>query len=166
MSDNRFFNTHRPWEDWFGMLLGVLIMVSPWFPMQVSGAVDIERSHLVLNSFMVGMLVLGIAQLEYVALHRWEEVASILLGLWLMASPLVFGLRRGPLAAVLAHPARRGGRLYRRVAAVAGLEPERAGNSPSTRSSGLGRKQWAGRRRRAVSSRCVRRALPKAAAWR
>ena len=91
MSDNRFFGTHRPWEDWLGMLLGVLIMVSPWFPIQVSDVVDVERSHLVLNSFVVGMLVLGVAQLEYVALHRWEEVASIVLGLWLIASPNIFG---------------------------------------------------------------------------
>ena len=91
MSDNRFFGTHRPWEDWLGMLLGVLIMVSPWFPIQVSDDVDVERSHLVLNSFVVGMLVLGLAQLEYVALHRWEEVASIVLGLWLIASPNIFG---------------------------------------------------------------------------
>ena len=91
MSDNRFFGTHRPWEDWLGMLLGVLIMVSPWFPIQVSDVVDVERSDLVLNSFVVGMLVLGLAQLEYVALHRWEEVASIVLGLWLIASPNIFG---------------------------------------------------------------------------
>lgn len=91
MSDNRIFGTHRPWEDWLGMLLGVLIMVSPWFPMQVSDAIDVERSHLVLNSFVVGMLVLGLAQLEYVALHRWQEVASILLGLWLIVSPFMFG---------------------------------------------------------------------------
>ncbi|SEB91824.1 SPW repeat protein [Bradyrhizobium erythrophlei] len=91
MSDNRFFGTHRPWEDWLGMLLGVLIMVSPWFPIQVSDVVDVERSHLVLNSFVVGMLVLGLAQLEYVALHRWEEVASVVLGLWLIASPNIFG---------------------------------------------------------------------------
>jgi hypothetical protein len=91
MSDNRFFSTHRPWEDWVGMLLGVLIMVSPWFPLQASDVIDVERSHLVLNSFVVGMLVLGLAQLEYVALHRWEEVGSILLGLWLIASPFVLG---------------------------------------------------------------------------
>jgi hypothetical protein len=91
MSDSGFFRTHRPWEDWFGMLLGVLIMVSPWFPMQASDVIDVELSHLILNSFVVGMLVLGLAQLEYVALHRWEEVASILLGLWLIASPYVLG---------------------------------------------------------------------------
>ena len=37
------------------------------------------------------MLVLGLAQLEYVALQRWEEGAEIVLGLWLIASPFVFG---------------------------------------------------------------------------
>jgi len=92
MSDFRFFSTHRPWEDWFGMLLGVLIVVSPWFPLQSSNEVmDSERSIMILNTFVVGMLVFGLAQLEYVALQRWEEVAEIALGLWLIASPLIFG---------------------------------------------------------------------------
>ncbi|MFL6837080.1 MAG: SPW repeat protein [Bradyrhizobium sp.] len=91
MSDFRFFSTHRSWEDWFGMLLGVLIVVSPWFPMQSSQIVDSERSVMILNTFVIGMLVFGLAQLEYVALQRWEEVAEIALGLWLMASPFIFG---------------------------------------------------------------------------
>ncbi|MFL6790939.1 MAG: SPW repeat protein [Bradyrhizobium sp.] len=91
MSDFRFFSTHRSWEDWFGMLLGVLIVVSPWFPMQSSQVVDSERSVMILNTFVIGMLVFGLAQLEYVALQRWEEVAEIALGLWLMASPFIFG---------------------------------------------------------------------------
>jgi len=92
MSDFRFFSTHRPWEDWFGMLLGVLIVVSPWFPLQPTNDVmDGERSIMILNTFVVGMLVFGLAQLEYVALQRWEEVAEIALGLWLIASPLIFG---------------------------------------------------------------------------
>jgi peptidoglycan/LPS O-acetylase OafA/YrhL len=92
MSDFGFFSRHRPWEDWFGMLLGVLIVVSPWFPVQ--GTHDVmtaERSTMVLNTFVIGMLVFGLAQLEYVALQRWEEVGEIVLGLWLMASPLLFG---------------------------------------------------------------------------
>jgi hypothetical protein len=37
------------------------------------------------------MLVFGLAQLEYVALQRWEEVAAIFLALWLIISPYVFG---------------------------------------------------------------------------
>jgi hypothetical protein len=92
MSDSRFFSTHRPWEDWFGMLLGGVIVVSPWFPFQSSHeTMDAERSWMILNTFVVGMLVFGLAQLEYVALQRWEEMAEIALGLWLIASPLIFG---------------------------------------------------------------------------
>ena len=91
MSGFGFLSKHRSWEDWFGMLLGVLIVVSPWFPLQGNHDVmDSERSIMILNTFVVGMLVFGLAQLEYVALQRWEEVSEIVLGLWLIASPLIF----------------------------------------------------------------------------
>jgi hypothetical protein len=92
MSDFRYFNTHRTWEDWLGMLLGLLIVLSPWFPTQASHeVVDADRSHVILNTFVVGMIVFGLAQLEYVSLQRWEEVAGIVFGLWLIASPYMFG---------------------------------------------------------------------------
>ena len=92
MSDLGYFKTHRTWEDWLGMLLGVLIVLSPWFPMQADHEmVDAERSLIILNAFTVGILVFGLAQLEYVALQRWEEVAEIVLGVWLIASPYIFG---------------------------------------------------------------------------
>jgi hypothetical protein len=92
MSDFRFFNTHRTWEDWCGMLLGLLIVLSPWFPTQTSHEFVIaDRSTVILNTFAVGILVFGLAQLEYIALQRWQEVAEIVLGLWLIASPYVFG---------------------------------------------------------------------------
>jgi hypothetical protein len=92
MSDFSFFKTHRTWEDWLGMLLGVLIVLSPWFPMQADREIiDAERSFIILNTFTVGILVFGLAQLEYVALQRWEEGAEIVLGLWLIVSPYIFG---------------------------------------------------------------------------
>jgi hypothetical protein len=92
MSDFSFFKTHRTWEDWLGMLLGVLIVMSPWFPFPAGPeTVDADRSLVVLNAFTVGILVFGLAQLEYVALQRWEEVAEMVLGLWLIASPYIFG---------------------------------------------------------------------------
>ena len=91
MSGFGFFSKHRTWEDWFGMLLGVLIVVSPWFPFSSHDVMDAERSTLILNTFVVGMLVFGLAQLEYVALQRWEEVGAIALGLWLIASPFILG---------------------------------------------------------------------------
>ncbi len=92
MSDFRLLGTHKTWEDWCGMLLGVLIILSPWFPTQTAhDVVDSDRSFMILNAFTVGILVLGLAQLEYVALQRWQEVAEIMLGLWLIASPAIFG---------------------------------------------------------------------------
>ena len=103
MSDFSFFKTHRTWEDWLGMLLGVLIVLSPWFPTQAAHEMlEAERSFIVLNTFTVGLLVFGLAQLEYVALQRWEEVAEILLGLWLIVSPYIFGYSARGDAAVLA----------------------------------------------------------------
>ena len=92
MSDFRLLGTHRTWEDWCGMLLGVLIVLSPWFPAQTGyDVVEGDRSIMILNAFTVGLIVLGLAQLEYVALQRWEEIAEIVLGLWLIASPAIFG---------------------------------------------------------------------------
>jgi hypothetical protein len=92
MSDFRFFRTHRTWEDWCGMLLGLLIVLSPWFPTQTSHElVTADRSSVILNTFAVGIVVFGLAQLEYIALQRWEEAAAVMLGLWLIASPYIFG---------------------------------------------------------------------------
>jgi len=92
MSDFGFFQTHRTWEDWCGMLLGLLIALSPWFPTQQGHeAADAGRSLVILNTVMVGIVVFGLAQLEYVSLQRWEEVAGIVAGLWLMLSPYFFG---------------------------------------------------------------------------
>ncbi len=92
MSKFKFFNAHRKWEDWCGMLFGVLIVLSPWLSAQTSrGLVNADLSFVILNSVTVGLLVFGLAWLEYVALQRWEEVCELLLGLWLIASPYVFG---------------------------------------------------------------------------
>jgi len=91
MSDYKLLGPHRTWEDWCGMALGVLIVLSPWFPTATPETVETDRSFMILNTFTVGILVLGVAQLEYVALQRWQEGAEIVLGLWLIASPAIFG---------------------------------------------------------------------------
>lgn len=89
MAGFRLFNVHRPWEDWASMLLGVLIGLSPW----LAGHQDNEA--IAWNAVLVGVLVLGLAQLEYVSLRRWEEFGEIALGLWLIASPFIFGYADG-----------------------------------------------------------------------
>jgi hypothetical protein len=84
MAGNRFFNVHRSWEDWLGMLLGVMIVLSPWFAGRAAGELP------VLNAIAVGAAVLLLAESELVDLHRWEETLELLCGLWLIASPFVF----------------------------------------------------------------------------
>ncbi len=92
MSDLGFLKLHRTWEDWCGMLLGLLIALSPWFPMQEGHEVaDTGRSLVILNTVMVGIIVFGLAQLEYVSLQRWEEVGGVVAGLWLILSPYFLG---------------------------------------------------------------------------
>jgi hypothetical protein len=90
MSDFGFFRTHRTWEDWCGMLLGALIVASPWFPLPEEAPIA-GQPLIILNTVAVGLVVFGLAQLEYVALQRWEEVTTILVGLWLIVSPYVLG---------------------------------------------------------------------------
>src|SRR3954463_15024308 len=84
MSANRFFSAHRTWEEWCGMILGIAILLSPWFTRRP------DHGEVILNALGVGILVFGLAQLEYFALQRWEEAGAFVLGLWLICSPFVF----------------------------------------------------------------------------
>ena len=85
MAGIRIFGVHRTWEDWVGILVGVSIGLSPLFAGQ-------EDNQLVmLNAIIIGVLVLSLAAFELVDLHRWEEVGEIACGLWLIASPYIFG---------------------------------------------------------------------------
>lgn len=91
----RLFVTHRTWEDWFGMALGVLIGLSPWladYGLADYGLADHAVGRAAAwNAVLVGLLVFFIAELEYVVLRRWEESCQLLLGLWLVISPYIFG---------------------------------------------------------------------------
>ncbi|MDH2342268.1 SPW repeat protein [Bradyrhizobium sp. SSUT77] len=90
MSDFGFLNTHRTWEDWCGMVLGALIVASPWFPIQEHSAIG-GQQMIIVNTVAIGLVVFGLSQLEYVALQRWQEVATIVVGLWLIVSPYMLG---------------------------------------------------------------------------
>jgi len=84
MTIKDFLKTHRTWEDGAGLALGLLIGLSPWFYDEpVVPAV-------LLNSGLIGLAVLALAQLELVHLRRWEEVAQLACGVWLSASPVIF----------------------------------------------------------------------------
>jgi hypothetical protein len=66
------------------MLAGVLIVLSPW----IAGP---PYPHVItMNAVIVGLAVLSLGQLQYVILQRWEEIAEMAFGAWLIASPFVF----------------------------------------------------------------------------
>ena len=79
------FDAHRNWEDWLGMLLGVLTGLSPW----ISGQMGSQT--MMLNAILVGAIVFVLGEYEAADLHRWQEGGEIALGSWLAASPFIFG---------------------------------------------------------------------------
>ena len=85
MAGIRLFNVHYDWEDCLSMALGALIIATSWL------ANDVGSTNAALNAAIVGILVLALAGSEFVDLHRWEEGLETACGLWLIASPFVFG---------------------------------------------------------------------------
>jgi hypothetical protein len=85
MAGIRLLGVHRTWEDWAGITLGILIVLSP----VLAGQHEPEAA--MFNAAIVGVLVLALAAFELVDLHRSEEVGQMACGLWLIASPFAFG---------------------------------------------------------------------------
>ena len=84
MAIKDILKAHRTWEDGVGLMLGIIIGLSPWF--YDEPAVPI----VVLNSALIGLAVLALAQLELVRLRRWEQIAQLVCGIYLFASPFLF----------------------------------------------------------------------------
>lgn len=88
-----FFNTHRTWEDWFGMALGMLIVLTPWLTGETNHGLGAESEprYVILATLLIGILVFCLAQMEYISLQRWEEGGEMALGLCLIAMPYFLG---------------------------------------------------------------------------
>jgi hypothetical protein len=84
MAIKDILKTHRTWEDGTSLVLGLMIGLSPWFYDEPA------VPAVLLNSALIGLAVLALAQLELVRLRRWEEIAQLGCGLWLSASPFIF----------------------------------------------------------------------------
>ena len=76
---------HRTWEDGAGLLLGLAIGLSPWLSEEAKIPIVVS------NSALVGLAVLMLAQLELIHARRWKEIAQLAAGVWLCASPFIFG---------------------------------------------------------------------------
>jgi hypothetical protein len=81
----RLFNVHYILEDCVSMSLGVLIVLTSW----IVG--DVGSQTVAANAVIVGILVLALGASEFLDLHRWEEGLETACGLWLIASPFIFG---------------------------------------------------------------------------
>ena len=85
MAGIRLFNVHYLWEDIVSMCLGALIVLTAWM------VGDVGSQTVAANATIVGILVLALGASEFLDLRRWEEVLETACGLWLIASPFIFG---------------------------------------------------------------------------
>ena len=81
--------THRSWEDYLGLGLAVAVGLSPWFREE-----PLPRAAYV-NASVIGVALLLLAQFELIRSGRWEEIAELACGLWLIASPFMLGYAHG-----------------------------------------------------------------------
>ena len=85
MTGIRIFSVHYLWEDCVSMVLGVLIALTSWM------VGDTASQTVAANAVIIGILVLALGASEFLDLRRWEEGLETACGLWLIASPFVFG---------------------------------------------------------------------------
>ena len=85
MAGIRIFNVHYGWEDCVSMALGALIVLTSWL------IGDGASQTAAINAVIIGFFVLALGAAEVVDLRRWEESLETACGLWLIASPFVFG---------------------------------------------------------------------------
>jgi hypothetical protein len=85
MADGKDLRSHRAWEDWLGIALGVLVMLSPWLVNEISHGTALT------NAAIAGLVILMLAELDLVAVRRWAEVGLLACGAWVAASPFVLG---------------------------------------------------------------------------
>jgi hypothetical protein len=85
MANLKLRTSNRTWEDWLGILLGIAIALAPWV------VEEIANQPAVINAAVVGFAVMMLAELDLVSFRRWSEAGQIVCGVWVAASPFVFG---------------------------------------------------------------------------
>ena len=85
-------NTTR-WQNSLNAMLGVWLIVSP----EVLGFHDFLIP--MRNSVFVGIAILIVSAPAIEVPETWEELLSLLLGMWLISSPLILGFH-GPMVAL------------------------------------------------------------------
>jgi ABC-type molybdate transport system permease subunit len=78
----------RRWQDVAMLILGFWLVLSP-FILQYADLTGIMS----LNSYVFGFAVVVFAAIALYRPQMWEEWVNLVLGIWLILSPLVLGFR-------------------------------------------------------------------------
>ena len=80
------------WQVWLSALVGLWVFASPWVLANAASTVAAPlTSGAEWNLWIVGGAVVVLAVAALMSYRAWEEWLSALLGVWLVASPWVFG---------------------------------------------------------------------------
>ena len=82
----------KRWQDWINLFLGVWLLVSPW-------ALGYGQTTAAWNAYVLGAGIVAFAAIAAYMPRAWEEVITMLLGIWLFASPFVLGFAGMPVVA-------------------------------------------------------------------
>jgi hypothetical protein len=80
------FEPPRQWEDWVSWGLGIWLVLSPWALLFWNNASAME------NGVIAGFLLILVEAVTLSAFRAWEEWANVVIGLWLVASPLIIAM--------------------------------------------------------------------------
>jgi hypothetical protein len=72
--------------DVANLILGAILMLSPWLFGFTAGAVST-------NAYITGIVIVVLAIAALAAFAVWEEWLNLIVGLWALVSPWVFGFQ-------------------------------------------------------------------------
>jgi hypothetical protein len=77
------------WENWVNLVLGVWLFATPW---TVAHRLAADLTNMMSwNSWLVGLAVAISAGMALQELKPWEEWVNLVLGVWIVLSPWIFG---------------------------------------------------------------------------
>lgn len=74
---------YRHWQDWADLMLGVVVLISPWI---IAFTNEPAPTY---NAVVVGLVIIALSALAIRHLEPWEEWLNVALGLWLIVSPWI-----------------------------------------------------------------------------
>jgi hypothetical protein len=73
--------SEQRWQDWLNLILGVWLIVAPFF------GVGVHNDAAAYNSYISGAVVAILAIAALSRTRLWEEWLNLIVGLWLIVAP-------------------------------------------------------------------------------